>query len=239
MQAISRFLKITFAAIISIFFAYTCSDKQSNIPPLKPSTTKLEAIPQNLDHLNTPEDGLKALKDGNQRFMNGQFEHIHIKRISANSEEDPEPFVGIITCSDCKIPPEILFDQDNKFVMVIKTPANVEDEMTLTKLNAAVEHQALKLIMVLGHNDCRAIKNVLNELPGDSTRLSSLIAPAIDRNDTLNLVDNTARKNVKLTMQRIPSKSRLIDSLIKVNKLKITGAFYDAKTGRVIYDNDL
>jgi carbonic anhydrase len=228
---------------LMIFLSTACNDKkQPDVSGINTSKTKLEALPRHLEDIKTPDDAIKALKDGNQRFMNGQFEHIHIKRIGADSEDDPEPFVGIITCADCKIPPEILFDQDKKFVMIMKTPANVEDEDVLSQLNSAVEQQGLKVIVVLGHNDCAAIKSVLGKEHQfeDTGKLATLITQAMPPvGDTVNAVNVTAKKNVQLTIQRIVAKSPLIGSAIKDNKLKMFGAFYDVKTGELIYDGDL
>lgn len=229
-----------FLLIITLVLGFACEVPKTKLPPVTVPQTKLEAEPQHLSKIKTPENALYALVEGNKRFMNGQFEHAHIKRVTS-SDDDTQPFVGIITCTDCKIPPEILFDLGHKFLMVFKSPANVVDEKTLTALNTAILKQSLKLVLILGHNNCRTIASFLQnkvQFSSDTSLLPGI--PAISsRRDTLNEVDEAAQVNVKLGMQRLPAQSHLIDSLLKMHKLNIAGAYYNDKNGTVTFEQNL
>jgi len=172
MNVISFFCRpgnLIIAALALISFA--CNTKQPDNPTLANTPkSKLEAVPNELD-INTPGEAFKALQEGNKRYRNGQFEHIHIKRVTGQPNEDPIPFVAILTCTDLKIPAEILFDLDKSNILLLQTAGNVADANVLTALKSSLGSKKLKLVLVLGHNNCGAIQRVLNndKSPGSWT----------------------------------------------------------------------
>src|SRR6266496_1758795 len=87
---------------IAIFFSslISCNNKQTDPGETYPSQTKLETLPAELANVKTSDKALKALQEGFGRYKNGQFKHIHIKRVTDQQDEEPDPFVAIISCSD-------------------------------------------------------------------------------------------------------------------------------------------
>lgn len=107
----------------------------------------------------TPETALKALIDGNQRFVNGKSNHPHqtLKRIH-ETENGQHPFAVVVTCSDSRVSPEILFDEGIGDLFVIRTAGNLMGDLELGSIEYAVEHLGATLVVVLGHTECGAVK---------------------------------------------------------------------------------
>lgn len=231
---------------VAVLFTVVIAGCRNHQPGLKEAATKskkkLEALPIKPKQINSPKEALDALIAGNKRFINGQFEHIHIKRVTSTPEEVSPPFFAILSCTDCKIPPEILFDQESNEGLVLKSPANVENVQVLNELDSTALQPSLKLIVVLGHNDCKTIRNAItlnhetDPIPGLASLLP-LSLPSLP-NDTL-LVNDLAKKNVTLTTRRIISKIPGLDTSIQKKHLKLVGAYYDEKSGLVTFYNNL
>jgi len=238
MSLFGRPIKIIVTALVLLSSA--CKSNQTDDGPTVANTsrTRLEVLPT--EDIDTPEEAFKALQAGNERYENGRFEHVHIKRVTGQPNEEPIPFVAILTCTDFKIPPEILFDLDKNNILLLQTAGNIADENVLTAIQSSLESKKLKLVLVLGHNNCGAIKKVLNnDKSPQLLKLSAQLAEAAPANgtDTLPLIDRTAMNNIRLTVTGIASKNAKIDTLSKEGNLQIKGAFYSANSGKVIYDS--
>ena len=218
-----------------------CSNKQTINPGTFPSSkTKLEVLPAEIANVSTPADALTALQEGFSRYKNGQFKHIHIKRVIDQQDEEPDPFVAIISCSDFNIPPEILFDLDKNNILLLKTSANTDDAELISQMKQAVKSKKIKLILVLGHSQCRAIGNVIYNRPNTEASIIKLhVSEAIpaNRSDTSHLVETTAKNNISFTIKRIATKYPSLDSLLKPTDIEVKGAFYDAKSASMVYND--
>ncbi len=152
------------------------------------------------------------------------------------------PFAIILGCIDSRVPVEILFDQGVGDLFVARVAGNFENNDILASMEYACAVTGSKLIMVLGHEGCGAIKAACDDVQmGHITELVARIQPAIEQthiegaksSKNKHCVNDVAKTNVQLTLQRIREKSPLLRKLELQEKIKIVGAFYEISTGRV------
>ena len=193
-------------------------------------------------HQLTPELALQKLIDGNLRFQ--KSEHINRDFMQETREAAAEqfPFAIILGCIDSRVPVEILFDQGVGDLFVTRIAGNFENDDILASLEFACEVVGSKLIMVLGHEDCGAIKAACDGINvGHLSGLITNIKPAITRtkivgdstSENRNYINDVAKTNVQLTIQRIREKSDIINKLEQQGKIKIVGAYYHLDLGKV------
>jgi carbonic anhydrase len=204
------------------------------------SNKKLEVKDIVPDSITSPEQALQIVKEGYNRYQSGRFEHIHIKRITNETDEEPNPFVAIITCKDFSIPPEILFDLDKNNLIVLESPANTDNDAAIKIIRSCIDDNALKLVLVLGHSNCATIRegifNASNILPADiKIKIKKAIPAGVT--DTTELRKKTTINNIIQTMNRISLNNAQLDSLVKKKTLKIAGAYYNALPGHLIFDD--
>ncbi|MFI5131354.1 MAG: carbonic anhydrase, partial [Chitinophagales bacterium] len=146
------------------------------------------------------------------------------------------PHSVILSCEDSRVPPEIIFDQGIGHIFVNRVAGNVEDIDLLGSMEYAVKLVGSKLIVVMGHKNCGAIHGAVDNVQlGNLTHLLNEIRPAIT-GDTLHMeemLDETTKNNVRMTIDRILKESKVISDLINESKVKIVGAYYDITNGQV------
>ena len=188
--------------------------------------------------INTPDDALMELKKGNQRFMDGQLINNNYREEIEATKNDQHPHSVILSCLDSRIPPEIIFDQGIGNIFVARVAGNIEDPNVLGSMEFATKVKGTKLIVVMGHNKCGAVKGAIDHAElGNLTQLVEQIKPAITANksDIDSMMNETAKKNVELTIADILRESPVINELVKQGVEKIVGAFYDLTSGKVIF----
>jgi len=188
--------------------------------------------------INTPDDALMELQKGNQRFMDGQLINTNYKEGIEATKNDQHPHSVILSCLDSRIPPEIIFDQGIGNVFVARVAGNIEDPNILGSMEFATKVKGTKLIVVMGHNKCGAVKGAIDHAElGNLTQLVEQIKPAItgNKSDMDSMMNETAKKNVELTIADILRESPVINELVKQGAVKIVGAFYDLTSGKVIF----
>jgi carbonic anhydrase len=188
--------------------------------------------------INSPDDALMELKKGNQRFMEGQLINTNYREEIEATRNDQHPHSVILSCLDSRIPPEIIFDQGIGNIFVARVAGNIEDPNVLGSMEFATKVKGTKLIVVMGHNKCGAVKGAIDHAElGNLTQLVEQIKPAITGNKSeMDLMMNeTAKKNVELTIADILRESPVINELVKQGAVKIVGAFYDLTSGKVIF----
>jgi carbonic anhydrase len=194
--------------------------------------------------INTADESINELKEGNNRFLRGKLRNTNYKRQIELTKLNQHPHSVILSCIDSRIPPEIIFDQGIGNILVVRSAANIEDPNVLGSLELATKGIGVKSIVVMGHTHCGAVKRSFDktELGGYTTQLINQIKPAIIQSeDKEAMLDMTSRNNVKITISDIVIQSSLIKCLVKENKIKIVGAYYDIWTGKVAffdYEND-
>ena len=199
----------------------------------------------NEKEIKTPDEALAALVAGNERFISGDVlvQDFHAQ-IEATAEGQ-QPFATVLSCLDSRIPPEIVFDQGIGDIFVGRVAGNIEDVNMLGSFEFASAVVGTKLLVVMGHTSCGAVKGACANAQLDNlTDLLVQIQPAVElvRNERPNVdvcatphVDHIATVNVERTIKDIRRKSPVLVNLEKEGKLKIVGAMYDISTGQVTF----
>ncbi|OGO93876.1 MAG: hypothetical protein A3F10_04890 [Coxiella sp. RIFCSPHIGHO2_12_FULL_42_15] len=191
----------------------------------------------------TPDDALTRLKAGNQRFVNNVPLPTNLIKKARLSAKGQYPSAVILACMDSRIPTEIVFDQNIGNIFVTRVAANIISDAILGGLEFATKVSGAKLIVVLGHDSCGAIKGACQNVQlGHLTEVLAKIQPAIQKTkatlkkqncNDLDFINLAAKNNVRFVIKRIPKRSPIIQTLIKEGKIKIVGAMYHLSTGRV------
>lgn len=175
---------------------------------------------------------------GNRRYVTGQ--PAHPDQAPARRQEllaGQHPFAAILSCSDSRVPPEILFDQGLGSLFVVRVAGNIVDNAVLASLEYAVEHLGVDLIVVLGHTNCGAVQAAAagNVHEGAIARLVEAILPAVEaaRVQPGNLVDNAARANVGRVAEQLRTAQPVLARAAALGELQIITAIYDLSTGIV------
>ena len=193
----------------------------------------------------TPDNVLASLKQGNQRFLSGTVtSRDHSAQVrSAASGQFPKAIV--LSCVDSRIPVEDVFDRGIGDIFVARVAGNFENTDILGSMEFATLISGAKLVLVMGHSDCGAVKAAIDgaEL-GNITAMLENIKPAIDsladyKGDKSSanheFVHQVTERNIELTIKDIRKRSPVIADLERKGKVKIVGALYDMKTGSIAF----
>ena len=200
--------------------------------------TDSDKIVTHQKEINSADEALSEMKSGNQRFLDGNPINTNYKNQIEETKNDQHPHTLILSCLDSRIPPEIIFDQGIGNIFVARVAGNIEEPNILGSMEFATKVKGTKLIIVMGHNKCGAVKGAIDDAElGNLTQLVAQIKPAIvgDTTNMENMLNETSKQNVKMTIADILKLSPVISELVKENKVKIAGAFYDITTGKVIF----
>jgi carbonic anhydrase len=193
----------------------------------------------------TAAEVLLDLMEGNARFASGQVASPRRSpRDFAALAEGQRPEAVIIGCSDSRVPPEILFDQGVGDLFVVRVAGNVVSgagAVVKGSIEYAVAELQVPLIMVLGHSNCGAVKAAVKHidehdpLPGAINDLVGMIKPAVEESKTRagDKLENAIRANVALGVERLKSLGPIVAAQEKEGRVKIVGATYELRTGRV------
>lgn len=181
------------------------------------------------------DEAIKRLLEGNRRYFTDQLEHPDMT--SVRREEvafKQSPFAVIVGCSDSRVPPEIIFDQGLGDLFSVRVAGNVIGPIELDTVEYAALYLDAALVLVLGHERCGAVTAVLEGNTKDIKSIAKLIEPAVKiaKKEEGNTLENCIKENVKLVVEKLKKKKALA-SLIKKEKLKVIGGYYDLDTGHV------
>ncbi|MBS0585819.1 MAG: carbonic anhydrase [Verrucomicrobia bacterium] len=182
------------------------------------------------------EAGLKELLEGNQRFATGKT--IHSKHRESwqvdGSETSQTPFAVVLGCSDSRVSPEIIFDQNLGDLFIVRVAGNIAGPIEVASIEYAASQLNSSLILVLGHENCGAVTAVVEGKAKDIEPIASLIEPAVKKalKKSGDRIDNSIRENVMLTVSKL-QKHPALKPLIDKQKLLIKGGYYDLHTGKV------
>ncbi len=195
----------------------------------------------------TPEKALESLKAGNQRFQNSLKEDRNLIQQVKDTSEGQYPFATILSCIDSRVSSELVFDQGVGDIFSIRIAGNFVNTDILGSMEFACKLAGTRLIVVLGHTSCGAVKGACDDAKlGNLTSMLEKIKPAVDsiieptdvssRNSSnKTFVNNVAVKNVELTIANILKSSEVIAEMHKNGEVKIIGAMYDVSTGSVSF----
>ncbi|MCX5803998.1 MAG: carbonic anhydrase [Proteobacteria bacterium] len=183
-------------------------------------------------------EALQKLIEGNRRFA--ASESLYPNQTAERRTEvskGQKPFAVIVGCSDSRVPPEIIFDQGLGDLFIIRVAGNIVDEVALGSIEYAVDHLGTELVLVLGHGNCGAITASVKggKVRGHVGSIVRAITPAVKKakKQPGDLIDNSIKTNVKLIVNQIRSSKPILSKLVKEDKLKIVGAYYNIENGVV------
>jgi carbonic anhydrase len=197
----------------------------------------------------TPEKALQFLREGNERFQNNLKANRNLLQQINDTRDGQFPFAIILSCIDSRVSAELVFDQGLGDIFSVRIAGNFVNEDILGSMEFACKLAGTKLIVVLGHTSCGAIKGACDHARlGNLTKLIEKIEPAVyateepkeeaQRNSkNLDFVDAVAAKNVDLTIARVRRESPVLKELEEDGDIKIVGGMYDIATGAVEFYN--
>jgi len=219
---IMRFLSM----ILFLTLFFSCTQKQDN----------------NHDNNLAP---LEKLKAGNEKFVSGHPVHPHetpdrIREL----KKGQHPFVVLVSCSDSRIPPELIFDQGLGDIFSIRTAGNIIGDYELGSIEYAIEHLHCKLIVVLGHENCGAIQAY--ETSGKEKHNDHIqkLVDYIASEEEEKIIPDSLRSNIDILVKAnithgvnlLKLSTPVLKLLVDKNEITIIGAYYDLDTGKVLFD---
>jgi len=192
----------------------------------------------------TPAQALQVLKDGNKRFLNKDtLERDHDWHIRETIDSQ-HPFAIVLGCIDSRVMPSIVFDQGIGDLFIARIAGNIINQDILGSMEYACAVVGSKLIVVLGHTSCGAVKGAIDDVKlGNLTASLKHIKLAVEKLDApevsdrssnnLDFVNKVALKNVEIAIEDIKSQSPVLLELYEKNKIDIVGAMYNHATGEV------
>jgi carbonic anhydrase len=191
----------------------------------------------------TPALALEILKDGNKRFVSNLKINRNLLQQANETSDGQHPFAVILSCIDSRTSAELIFDQGLGDVFSVRIAGNIVNEDILGSMEFGCKVAGAKIIVVLGHTKCGAIKGACDNVElGNLTSLISKIKPAVDEetatsdnrtSSNANFVENVAELNVSLSVKNILLHSPIIAQMVKNEEIGIVGAIHDIKTGQV------
>lgn len=191
----------------------------------------------------TPEKALEFLREGNDRFLNNlRVNRNHLQLIIETADQQ-FPFATILSCSDSRVCAELIFDQGLGDIFSIRLAGNIASIYAIGSMEYAVKVLGSKLIVVMGHSNCGAIRGACDNISMDNVNaILDHIHPAVDleletkqdrTSNNKKFVANVTRLNVDHNIDVILQKSPIISSMVNSGAVGICGAIYDVETGKV------
>ena len=194
----------------------------------------------------TPAQALQRLKDGNERFSSGKSIHRNYLDAVHQTSSGQYPYAVILSCIDSRTSSEIIFDENLGDVFNARIAGNFINTDILGSMEFACKVAGAKLIVVVGHSKCGAVKGACDHLQlGNLSNVINEISPAVDsvknipgernsKNDAF--VEAVAKENVLLAIKEIREKSPILKEMEDKGEIMIVGAMYDLNTGKVQFE---
>lgn len=198
----------------------------------------------------SPDQALVLLKDGNKRFLDKTpIARDYGRQIEATASGQ-YPFAAVVSCIDSRIPTEVVFDQGVGDIFNARVAGNFVNTDILGSLEFACKLAGSKLIVIMGHTSCGAVKGACDHAKlGNLTAMLDNIMPAVDNIKTDEGVDRSSKnktfvndvalENVRLTMHKLKNDSPVLNDMIEAGDVKLIGAMYDVASGQVTFHEEL
>ncbi len=193
-----------------------------------------------------PSIATQLLAEGNMRFLSGEVLNRDLHKQVKETSTGQYPFAAIVSCIDSRIPTEVVFDQGIGDIFNARVAGNFINEDILGSLEFACKLAGSKVIVIMGHTSCGAVKGACDHAKlGNLTQMLDKIMPAVDAVETapgvernssnLDFVNEVAMKNVELTIENIKAQSPVLNEMLENGEIDIVGAMYDVKSGAVSF----
>ena len=196
----------------------------------------------------TPSMALDLLKEGNKRFINNLRINRNLLQQANDTSEGQHPFAVILSCIDSRTSAELIFDQGLGDVFSVRIAGNIINEDILGCMEFGCKVAGSKIIVVLGHTKCGAIKGACDHVEmGNLTALLNKIRPAVDDEQTTKenrdstngeFVEKVGNINVRRSVKSIMERSTILKEMIENGEIGIVGGTHDIATGQVTFFED-
>jgi carbonic anhydrase len=245
----SELFVVLFAAVLAVTGCQNSNQSCCSMPGCMAGAVAVSAV-QTKDSQSamTPASALAELQAGNARFVAGKPLKRDLPAQVTATAGGQYPFAVVLSCLDSRQPIEIVLDQGVGDIFSARVAGNVLDDDILGSMEFACKVSGAKLIAVVGHSNCGAIKGAIDDVElGNLTGLLTKIKPALDavpatiqprtsKNDSF--VNQVSEANVRLVMKEISERSPVLREMIDKGEIKLVGGMYDLSTGKVqFYDN--
>ncbi|WP_329806512.1 carbonic anhydrase family protein [Flavobacterium facile] len=197
----------------------------------------------------SPRKALEILKEGNNRFINNLKAHRNLLEQANETRDGQWPFATILSCIDSRTSAELIFDQGLGDVFSVRIAGNIVNTDILGSMEFACKVAGSKLIVVLGHTKCGAVKGACDHVEmGNLTELLSKIQPAVYQEKTTTedrssknatFVENVSEINVKRNVKNIIERSFVLEQMIENGEIGIVGAMHNIETGEVSFYDEV
>jgi carbonic anhydrase len=205
----------------------------------------MKTLSKEMQEAITPALGLSLLKEGNKRFINNLKTNRNLLQQANETSENQYPFAIILSCIDSRTSAEIIFDQGLGDIFSVRIAGNIINEDILGSMEFACKVAGSKVIVVLGHTKCGAIKGACDHVEmGNLTALLAKIRPAIDdeRTELVNrhsgneeFVEKVTLNNVNRSMRSIVQGSTILKEMVDNGEILLVGGVHNIATGEVIF----
>ncbi|WP_103068945.1 carbonic anhydrase family protein [Aquimarina sediminis] len=210
----------------------------------------MKALTKETQAAITPKGAVELLKEGNSRFIQKMKADRDLLEQVSDTKSGQFPFATILSCIDSRVSSELIFDQGIGDIFSARVAGNFVNEDILGSMEFACKLAGTKLVLVLGHTACGAVKGACDDAKlGNLTALISKIKPAVEavsepvdsslRNSkNIDFVNEVAVKNVKMTIDNIRNDSEVLKEMEDNGEILIMGGMYDISTGKVTFLED-
>jgi len=203
----------------------------------------MKTLTKEMQNAISPSKALDLLKEGNRRFVNNLKINRNLLQQANDTSDGQHPFAVILSCIDSRTSAELIFDQGLGDVFSVRIAGNIVNEDILGSMEFGCKVAGAKIIVVLGHTKCGAIKGACDNVElGNLTELIKKIKPAVDQemitsnnrtSSNASFVENVAELNVSLSVKNILLQSPIIAEMVKNDEIGIVGGVHDISTGEV------
>lgn len=224
-------------------FVTGCQSDGTSTHSSRSMTTIASPPTKEMQAAMTPESALAELKNGNARFVAGDPLHRDPPADVKATASGQYPFAVVLSCLDSRQPIEIVLDQGIGDIFSARVAGNVMNDDILGSMEFACKASGAKLIAVIGHSNCGAIKGAIDDVQlGNLTSLLAKIKPAMDSvpagvsprtSKNHEFLDDVAEANVRHVMQQIRERSSVLREMLDKHQIGLVGGMYDLSTGQV------
>ena len=203
----------------------------------------MKTLTKEMQNAITPSMALNLLKDGNKRFVNNLKINRNLLQQANDTSDGQHPFAVILSCIDSRTSAELIFDQGLGDIFSARIAGNIVNEDILGSMEFGCKVAGAKIIVVLGHTKCGAVKGACDNVQlGNLTGLIAKIKPAVEQEMTTKenrtsanseFVENVAELNVQLSVRNILLNSPIIAEMVKNDEISIVGGVHEISTGEV------